>query len=92
MSMPTGKEFEAGYATVTNIGMCYKDIAEIMTKEGHKMNHATARNYFLRAMMKLARPILSSIGEETGVTEDELINNPEFQAALIDIIDNLNQE
>ena len=38
--MPKGTKFKSGYATVTNTGMGYREIAETMTKEGHKMNHA----------------------------------------------------
>ena len=39
MSMPKGTKFKSGYATVTNQGLGYREIAEIMTAEGHKMNH-----------------------------------------------------
>ena len=36
MSMPKGTKFKSGYATVTNQGLGYREIAEIMTAEGHK--------------------------------------------------------
>ena len=45
-----GRSGEAG-------GLDYRSIAEKMTTEGHKMNHATARNIFLRAMKK---PVITS--------------------------------
>ena len=59
MSMPKGHKSENGYATVTSIegAKDYRTIANQMTDEGHKMNHATARNVFLRAMKKIAEPL-----------------------------------
>lgn len=92
MTMPKGTKFDSGYATVTNIGMSYREIAEYMTENGRKMNHATARNYFLRAINKIARPIIECIGNETSITEDDLINNPHFQSALVDIINSIERE
>ena len=35
----------------------YRSISTIMTAEGHKMNHSSARNYVLRAMKKFAYAI-----------------------------------
>ena len=84
MSMPKGTKFKSGYAAVTNTGMGYREIAEIMTKEGHKMNHATARNYFLRAMEKLAKPMVGLSG--SGVDPSDLAQNPLFQDALVEIL------
>ena len=60
--MPKGTKFKSGYATVTDTGMGYREIAEVMTSEGFKMNHATARNYFLRAMEKIATPMVDVSG------------------------------
>ena len=50
MSMPKGYKSDQGYATVSGEGggMDYRTIAEIMSENGHKMNHATARNIFLQ--------------------------------------------
>ena len=47
MSMPKGHKSENGYATVTSIegAKDYRTIADHMTGEGHKMNHATAVSY-----------------------------------------------
>jgi len=54
-----------------------------LTREGSKMNHATARNYFLRAMKKLA----SSVADYTEPrTVDELAADPRFQMAIADIM------
>ena len=82
--MPKGTKFKSGYATVTNTGLGYREIAEIMTKEGHKMNHATARNYFLRAMEKLAKPMIGFA--ESGLDPSDLAQDPQFQDALVEIL------
>ena len=84
MSMPKGTKFKSGYATVTDQGLGYREIAEVMTSEGHKMNHATARNYFLRAMEKLAEPI----AQQSGRTVREIARDPRFQIALAEILRN----
>ena len=80
--MPKGHKSKNGYATVTGEGKGYREIAEAMTKSGHVMNHATARNYFLRAMKKLAKPV----AEHSDKTTDELATDPQFQDAIANII------
>ena len=84
MSMPKGTKFKSGYATVTDTGMGYREIAEVMTREGHKMNHATARNYFLRAMEKIATPMVGVSGLDKDPAE--LAQDPQFQDALVEIL------
>ena len=84
MSMPKGTKFKSGYATVTDQGLGYREIAEVMTSEGHKMNHATARNYFLRAMEKLAEPMIQLM--DNGRTAEDLAVDPQFQDAMIEIL------
>ena len=69
MGMPKGHKSENGYATVTGTsGFGYREIAEKMTSDGLKMNHATARNYFLRAMKKIAAPLASEVASESSVS------------------------
>ena len=81
--MPKGHKSQFGYSTVTDIGLGYREIAETMTKEGVKMNHATARNYFLRAMKKLA----SSVSEYSDSrSPTEIAADPRFQMAIADIM------
>lgn len=90
--MPKGHKSEHGYATVASIenGLDYRSIANVMTEEGFKMNHATARNIFLRAMKKMALQIhdLHDIP-----TSDEAImktaKDPRFQHGLLEIIDEI---
>ncbi len=84
MSMPKGFKSKNGYATVTGLGRGYREMAEVMTSGGDKMNHATARNVFLNAMKKIAEPIKKSIGSERDT--EEIIRDPRFQEALFEII------
>ena len=89
MSMPKGHKSEHGYATVGGEmgGMDYRTIAEKMTDDGFKMNHATARNVFLRAMKKLARPICEFYGDgmETN-SVDATARDPRFQSSMIEMV------
>ena len=79
MPMPKGMKHDNGYATVTGEGMGYREIAEEMTKRGHKMNHASARSYFIRAMRKLA----SSVKEfNPDADTDKIASDPGFQSAI----------
>tara|TARA_Y100001973_G_C5177832_1_gene323119 strand:+ start:150 stop:425 length:276 start_codon:yes stop_codon:yes gene_type:complete len=82
MSMPKGMKHEHGYATVAGIGKGYREISEIMTASGHKMNHASARNYFMRAMVKLAKPM----EEITGRPAKEIAADTRFQTAIAALI------
>jgi len=88
MSMPKGHKSSQGYATVSSDygGMDYRTIAEKMTEDGHKMNHATARNIFLRAMKKLAGPICELYDTETSRTLEETCKDPRFQESMIDVV------
>ena len=82
MSMPKGHKSEHGYATVTGEGKGYREIAEEMTRDGHTMNHATARNYFLRAMKKLAKPV----SVHSNRSPEALAADPKFQSAIADMM------
>jgi len=86
--MPKGHKSEYGYATVSGEfgGMDYRTIAEKMSGAGYKMNHATARNVFLRAMKKLAGPIcqLHEVDDINRVAR--AIKDPRFQEGMIDIV------
>ena len=92
MSMPKGYKSDQGYATVSGEGggMDYRTIAEIMSENGHKMNHATARNIFLRAMKKLAEPLceLYEMADDPKRI-DELSRNPGFQSSMIEVVSDI---
>ncbi len=92
MTMPKGHKSPHGYATVKSLpgGMDYRSIAEEMTSNGDKMNHATARNVFLGAMKKFAGPILKMYA----VSADDAsimrtAKDPRFQESIIDILDDV---
>ena len=88
MSMPKGHKSKHGYATISSIegGMDYRTIAEKMTERGHKMNHATARNIFLKAMKKLAEPVCDAYGDETVGSADEISRDPRFQSCMTEMV------
>jgi hypothetical protein len=90
MSMPKGFKTANGYATVskTDGGLDYRSIAEKMTGEGDKMNHATARNIFLRAMKKLATPIHEMYDLEADeISITKTAKDPRFQESISEIMD-----
>ena len=76
------------YATVAfDEGINYREIADMMTEIGFKMNHSSARNYVLRVMRKFADAIVDSWGLD--VTEDRLekiVKSPDFQEAICDVL------
>ena len=87
MAMPNGMKHEHGYATVGPSGKGYREISEIMTKEGHKMNHATARNVLLSAMKTIAADIVKSQDIDiNNVDIDEIARSPLFQSGVADVI------
>tara|TARA_R110001583_G_scaffold54374_2_gene166508 strand:- start:548 stop:826 length:279 start_codon:yes stop_codon:yes gene_type:complete len=87
--MPKGYKSEQGYATVgsENDGLGYREIAEKMTEEGHKMNHSTARNIFLSAMSKIAKDLSVLYGNDTdSETITHLAKDPRFQSGIMMIM------
>jgi len=89
MSMPKGHKSDNGYATITSIegAKDYRSIAEIMTKSGQKMNHATARNVFLRAMKKIAIPLHEMY--DMPCDDNSIMRtarDPRFQESVFEII------
>ena len=89
MPMPKGFKSANGYATTKTFagGEDYRTIAVKMTNDGYKMNHATARNVFLSALRKIARPVHKLNG--VSVSEECLqktAKDPRFQAGVADIL------
>ena len=91
MAMPKGHKSEHGYATVSidHGGMDYRTIAEKMSDEGHRMNHATARNVFLRAMRKIAAPVCAVHGVNSDSEIDRTARDPRFQEGMIEIMSDM---
>ena len=89
MAMPRGHKMNQGYATVAD-GLDYRAISEIMTENGFKMNHATARNVLLGAMRSLAVDVLISRGESPDpVKADKIARMPQFQSGIADMLNDL---
>jgi len=88
MSMPKGYKIDHGYATTSSLGgKSYKEISEIMTDRGDKMNHSTARNVFLNSMKKIAANACELYGVEVNaVNIKRIANDPRFQSGLSQII------
>ena len=89
MSMPKGHKSQNGYATVTSIegAKDYRTIADQMTESGHKMNHATARNVFLRAMKKIAEPLHNMYdmpSDDASIMRTA--KDPRFQESVFEIV------
>ena len=58
MGMPKGFKSKNGYGTSKLFdGMTYHEIADSMRDTGFKMNHSTARNVFVNALIKVASEI-----------------------------------
>ena len=82
--MPKGYKKENGYATSSTLGgKGYVEIAEVMNDEGFKMNHSTARNVFVNALIKVADEIADLYQLElTDKDLKRLAINPDFQDSV----------
>ena len=90
--MPKGYKSQHGYATnkVFEGGQDYRTIAETMTAAGSKMNHATARNVFISALCKIAKPIHSMHGAPNNdASVQRTAKDPRFQSGIAEIISTL---
>lgn len=81
------------YVTVKNEeGLGLYDIANIMTKCGHKMNHSTVRNIINRSFVKIAANISKKYGMEHS-SEDifNIAKSPQFQESVIELMKRKNE-
>lgn len=91
MAMPKGFKSENGYGTSKQFdGKTYHQIADELNEQGFKMNHSTARNVYVKALMKIA----SEVTDLYDVSMDEkklkkIAINPEFQETIRDFMDEL---
>ena len=94
MSMPLGAKIARGYATVCDEdGENYRTIAAEMAKTGVKLNHASARNYVLRAMKKFAKGFADAKGEDFTDSELEAIaKSPSFQSGVSELVQRITFE
>ena len=88
MSMPKGYKVDRGYATVNELGgLDYRSIAESMTDDGFKMNHATPRNVFVKGMSNIAREVCVLHGKEcTPQNLKRVAIDPNFQNAIAELM------
>lgn len=89
--MPKGKKIKFSYATVSDddTSANYRTISKIMSENGYKMNHASARNYILKIMKQFAKSI--ALREGIKLSDDKLLiiaRNPNFQSAIGDLVQN----
>ena len=86
--MPKGFKSQNGYGTTKELGgATYHEVAKVMNEKGYKMNHSSARNIYIKAMMKIAKEVSNLYG--LGHDEKEIKKiaiNPEFQIAVSDFI------
>lgn len=84
MAMPKGFKSENGYGTSKLFdGMTYHEIADTMRESGFKMNHSTARNVFVNALIKVADEIADLY--DLQLSDKDLKNlaiNPSFQDSV----------
>jgi len=90
--MPKGYKVSSGYSTVGKGvgGMDYRRISQRMSQLGYKMNHATARNEFLRGMKKIVVALAAEYG--LSLTEKEIskiARDPQFQSGACELIQNM---
>ena len=88
------REKSSIYATVApEEGVNYREIADMMTEIGFKMNHSSARNYVLRVMRKFADAIIE--GWDLEVPEqrlDKIVKSPQFQQAICGVLQAIESE
>ena len=84
MAMPKGFKSENGYGTSKLFdGMTYHEIADSMKESGYKMNHSTARNVYINALIKVADEIVD-LYDVSMTAQDlkKLAINPDFQDSV----------
>lgn len=92
--MKNDKKRQSVYATVTaEEGVNYREIADMMTEIGFKMNHSSARNYVLRVMRKFADAIVDSWQLDLPEHKlEKIVKSSQFQQAICSMLQNLEAE
>ena len=71
-------------------GLDYRTIANIMTKEGNKMNHSSVRNHITRGFCKVVKGISSDYNIKYSDEEiKKIAQSAEFQDSIIEIMKDL---
>ena len=76
------------YASITDSdGVNYREIADMMTEIGFKMNHSSARNYVLRIMSKFVEELVEQWDLNVPDSDIERISkSPQFQQGICDVL------
>ena len=70
-----------------NGSLKYREIADIMSASGDKMNHATVRNIILRGFTKIVKGVSKDYGNIINDEQAfEIAKSPEFQQTIISLI------
>jgi len=79
---------KSNYATVSEEeGVNYREISDMMTEIGFKMNHSSARNYVLRVMKKFVEALVDNWGLEVPQDRiDVIAKSPQFQQAIYEVL------
>jgi len=82
------KAKKSNYATVTEEeGVNYREISDMMTEIGFKMNHSSARNYVLRVMKKFAEALVENWNLDVPHERlDAIAKSPQFQQAIYEVL------
>ena len=91
MTMPKGFKSQYGYASAKEYsGADYRSIAEEMSSNGYKMNHATARNVFLSALRTIAKPVHNMNGVDDDYDNlQKTAKDPRFQSGVAEILQSI---
>lgn len=78
----------SNYATVSEEeGVNYREISDMMSEIGFKMNHSSARNYVLRVMKKFVEALVDNWDLEIPPERlDAIAKSPQFQQAIYEIL------
>ena len=82
--MPKGYKKETGYASAKKLGgASYHEIANTMNEKGFKMNHSTARNVFVSALIKIAGQLSKTYDQNFDQAAlKKIAIDPRFQEAV----------
>ena len=88
MPMPKGHTSANGNGTIKELGgITYHDVAKIMSENGFKMNHSTARNVFISSLIKIASSVTSIYDLDlTSKDLKQIAIDPRFQSAISDFM------
>lgn len=74
-------------------GLDYQSIANIITDDGYKINHSSARNYVIRGFIKIAKYISDMHDlKYTDAQIHEIAKSYKFQTSVAELMKEINNE